>query len=357
LYSAMFSTLASSAEGRSRRGFAFICGILVEFLMMGTAFFVGLMFPRELQLTDKHNALMIWLQDPAPTRKTVAPPPVKVTRVLVPEPKLPEPPEFLASSVPDLDVPRIRHTISSAPIEQTRLPDPPVSQPSPPPQVREQVTVHTGVFGGAADPVVTKRTAEQVQTGGFGSPQGFPGQARIENPGNVPKLGSFGLPEGPGTGNGTGGRHGIPGVIASAGFGSAIAGRGNSRRDGGMGESQVTIGGFEKARLVAQAPAQILQAPPPADFQTIEILSKPSPVYTEEARQLRIQGDVALSVVFQADGAIKVTGVVKSLGHGLDQAAERAATQIRFKPAKRDGLPTDFPATLRIEFRLADQST
>jgi TonB family protein len=113
---------------------------------------------------------------------------------------------------------------------------------------------------------------------------------------------------------------------------------------------------FEKARPVAQAPAKNSESPPLAEFQTIEILSKPSSVYTEEARQLKIQGDVALSVVFQANGAIKVTGVVRSLGHGLDQAAERAATQIRFKPAKRDGLPTDFPATLRIEFRLADQS-
>jgi hypothetical protein len=49
--------------------------------------------------------------------------------------------------------------------------------------------------------------------------------------------------------------------------------------------------------------------------------------------------------------------VVKSLGHGLDQAAEQAATQIRFKPALRDGKPEDYPATLRIQFRLADQSS
>jgi protein TonB len=89
----------------------------------------------------------------------------------------------------------------------------------------------------------------------------------------------------------------------------------------------------------------------------VEILSKPSPIYTAEARQLGVQGEVALSVVFQASGAIRVIGVIKSLGHGLDQAAEQAATQIRFKPALRDGKPADFPATLRIQFRLADQST
>ncbi len=354
--STMFCSLSSTAEDRARRSSAYICGILVQFLMMGTVFFFGLVFPSELQLTSRHYALMTWLQDPAPPAKAAAPP-RKVARVFVPKPKLPEPPEFLASAVHDLDVPKIRHSISSVPAPETRLPEPPVPQPSPRPHVKEQVTIHTGLFDGVAEPVTPKRAAERVQTGGFGSPQGFPGHAQNENPGNVPMLGSFRLPEGPGTGNGTGGHHGIQGVIASAGFGSAVASGGNGRLDGGTGESPVKVGGFEKARLVAQAPATNLQAPPLADFQTIEILSKPSPVYTEEARQLRIQGDVALSVVFQANGAVKVTGVVGSLGHGLDQAAERAATQIRFKPAKRDGLPTDFPATLRIEFRLADQST
>jgi TonB family protein len=117
------------------------------------------------------------------------------------------------------------------------------------------------------------------------------------------------------------------------------------------------MGGFEKARPAAEAPAKAAQAPPPPDFQPIEILSKPAPVYTEEARQLGIQGDVALSVVFLANGSIRVNGVVKSLGHGLDQEAVQVATQIRFKPAQRSGLPADFPATLRIEFRLAGQSS
>jgi protein TonB len=91
------------------------------------------------------------------------------------------------------------------------------------------------------------------------------------------------------------------------------------------------------------------------DFQPVEIISKPTPVYTEEARRLGIQGEVTLSVVFQASGTIRVMSVVKSLGHGLDQAAQQAAMQIRFKPARRSGQPEDFPATLRIQFRLGGQ--
>jgi TonB family protein len=117
------------------------------------------------------------------------------------------------------------------------------------------------------------------------------------------------------------------------------------------------MGGFEKVAQVTRVPTKSQRASQSVDFQPVEIFSKPSPAYTEEARHMGIQGEVTLSVVFEASGAIRVLGVVQSLGHGLDQAAERAAALIRFKPALRDGKPADFPATLRIEFRLADQST
>ena len=63
--------------------------------------------------------------------------------------------------------------------------------------------------------------------------------------------------------------------------------------------------------------------------------------------------EVVLDMVFQADGTVQVNGVISGLGHGLDEAAVRAAQQIKFKPAKRDGQPIDFPARVRIEFRLA----
>jgi TonB family protein len=58
-------------------------------------------------------------------------------------------------------------------------------------------------------------------------------------------------------------------------------------------------------------------------------------------------------VVFLANGTMEVNRVVSGLGHGLDENAVRAAQQIKFKPAKRDGQPVDFPARVRIEFRLA----
>jgi TonB family protein len=219
----------------------------------------------------------------------------------------------------------------------------------------ERAAVHTGLFNGAPATVTTKRPGEEVQVGGFGNPQGLPDRAQGENPGAIVKLGAFALPEG--HGNGAGGPRSVQGVFANAGFGSGLAGMGSARDGGGAGEERVSLGGFERAVPVSQAGEASLHVPPPAEFQPIEILSKPSPVYTAEARRLGTQGEVVLFVVFQASGAIKIIGVAKSLGHGLDQAAEQAAAQIRFKPAQRDGQPTDFPATLRIQFRLADQST
>jgi TonB family protein len=68
---------------------------------------------------------------------------------------------------------------------------------------------------------------------------------------------------------------------------------------------------------------------------------------------LRIEGEVVLEVVFEASGKLRILRVVQSLGHGLDEAAVHAAEQIRFKPAKRDGQPSDSTALVHIVFQLA----
>jgi TonB family protein len=85
----------------------------------------------------------------------------------------------------------------------------------------------------------------------------------------------------------------------------------------------------------------------------VEILSKPTPEYTDEARALKIEGEVALEVEFAATGEIRVLKVVRSLGHGLDECAARAVKGMRFKPAQRDGQPIDLRTTVNIVFRLA----
>ena len=112
--------------------------------------------------------------------------------------------------------------------------------------------------------------------------------------------------------------------------------------------------GFKSAEVV---PAAVKSAAKPADAapptDSIVILSKPNPMYTDEARRLGIEGEVLLDVIFLASGQVKVEGVSKGLGHGLDEAAIRAAQQIRFKPALQEGHAVDFPATVHIVFQIA----
>jgi TonB family protein len=83
------------------------------------------------------------------------------------------------------------------------------------------------------------------------------------------------------------------------------------------------------------------------------LLSKPTPIYTSEARQKKIEGDVELDVEFTATGRVQVLRIVQGLGYGLDEAAVAAAEQIRFSPAQRDGQAVDSHGRLRIVFRLS----
>lgn len=111
----------------------------------------------------------------------------------------------------------------------------------------------------------------------------------------------------------------------------------------------VQAGGFELARA-STTPAVV--APPEPIETPVEIIFKPTPEYTDEAIALRIQGDVVLEVEFAASSNIQVLRVVSGLGHGLDEAAVRAAARIRFKPATRAGSPVDVRARVHIVFRL-----
>jgi TonB family protein len=84
----------------------------------------------------------------------------------------------------------------------------------------------------------------------------------------------------------------------------------------------------------------------------IEVLFKPSAEYTDEARALRIEGEVVVEATFSPSGQVSVLRVVQRLGHGLDETAARAVSGIRFRPATRDGAPVTVRTFVHIEFRL-----
>lgn len=204
--------------------------------------------------------------------------------------------------------------------------------------------------GSSALPTIAQAPAK-TQTGGFGDPNGIAARPNNGKPVTIAQLGSFDLPAGPGSGNGTGGAKGSRGVIASSGFGNGTAiGDGSGTLNASRGT--VRQAGFGDAEPAAATPVhtrqEVMQSTIPAD-----ILFKPTPIYTDEARKMRIEGEVLLEVVFEASGKLRVQRVVRGLGHGLDEAAKQAAEQIRFKPALRDGQPADSTAVLHIVFQLA----
>jgi len=211
--------------------------------------------------------------------------------------------------------------------------------------------IYTGSFGSSATPTVNA-PIQKVQTGGFGDPNGVKGEGKPNAHLTVASLGSFELPQGPGYGNGTGGAKGIKGTVASAGFGNGIAqpGQGDGRSNGrGSG---VQTGGFGTQEVAQAVKPQRMAETGPATTP-VEIIFKPNPVYTEEARRLKLEGEVLLEVMFGANGQLHVNSVARGLGHGLDEAAVKAASQIRFKPALRSGVPVDSTAIVHVVFQLA----
>jgi TonB family protein len=230
----------------------------------------------------------------------------------------------------------------------TRKPDLPLS-PAP---VIPQEAVKTNVFStGSSAPPIIARAPAQVQTGGFGDPDGLPAKPNQGKPVTVAAMGSFDLPSGPAYGNGTGGSKGMPTVVTSSGFGNGTAiadNRVHTRstvvQPGGFGDSDVLVPPTTHSQVSQTA---IIHAVP------AEILFKPTPTYTPEARNLHIEGEVLLEVTLQASGNLRVLRVVQGLGHGLDDNAVRAAEQIHFKPAMRNGQPADSTVVLHIIFQLA----
>jgi len=209
------------------------------------------------------------------------------------------------------------HTVEEKPVElkpvltQTEI----VLKTNEPKPPKEDVKIGNLSSGGSPAPATVAAPANKVQTGGFGDPNGISGPGNPNRAGNINQAGSPQLPGGPGSGNGSGGAQGVRGTVASEGArkSAPVAGSGTA---------------------------------------AVDILSMPNPAYSDEGRTLRMEGDVVLEVVFLASGQVQVTRVVSGLGHGLDEAAILAAKQIHFRPAKRDGLPVDSPARVRIEFRL-----
>ena len=345
--------LALLPDGQSRMKRVGISA-LVQLSFLGFILLMPLLFPQQMK-----TALYFMKVDVSMpiTEVPVAPPPPppKIVKVRTPDPTPPpvevklnpvQPHVFLTPKVLqpkpktlDAKAPELNPVFEAAKVDTV--------QPNQPKKPKDDVKVGT-MSSGNATPATVKAPVEKVQTGGFGATDGLPGKGNPNAHLIVNAQGLPTLPNGPGYGNGTGGDKGIRGTVASTGFGNGTA---NPPPSGGK-RGTVSSGGFGDATVAAEAPKKKANNDGPADT-AVTILDKPKPEYTAEGRSMKLEGDVTLDVVFLASGHVQVNRVISGLGHGLDESASKAAQQIKFKPALREGQPVDYPARVRIEFRLA----
>jgi TonB family protein len=317
---------------------------LVTFLLL-IVINLGLILPEKLQLTQYHITELI----PMPSLRP-EPAPVEVKAEV--KPKLLPAVKLRVFEQPKLVLPHEIHREAPQPVEAPKV----VVNQFAPPQLKltaggaRPQLVHTGDFGGSSQKPTVNAAIEKVQTGGFGDPNGLPGTGRQGAKLYAAPVGSFDMPAGAGQGNGSGGAKGIKGTVASADFGSGIAtaGNGNGRSNG-----KIATGGFGAEQVVHSSGPKIAQPDSGPATTPVEITFKPNPIYTDEARSMRLEGEVLLEVNFSANGTLHVNRVVRGLGHGLDEAAVAAANKIRFRPALRSGQPIDSTAIVHVTFKLA----
>ncbi len=87
-----------------------------------------------------------------------------------------------------------------------------------------------------------------------------------------------------------------------------------------------------------------------------QLLSKPTPSYTKEARRLGVQGQVVLKVLFSSEGEVSRIRVHRGLSAGLTEKAIYAACKIKFKPAIKNGVAVSRWVTVEYAFRVSQPS-
>jgi len=339
--------------GAPRRGLAASVG--VHIVVLTVVLLVPLIFTDSLKV--KYNTVQVvpppqekhplevtnYSAPPKPLIRPVLPAAPVVKPIVLPDIPQPEPPkpEPIQPKIPKIET-----------VEAPMLPPKPVLAPQPAPAPaapKMAIRMDSFATATAAEPTA-KLQPRDVQTGGFGDPNGSNAKSLPNKLANVASLGSFDLPTGAGAGNGSGGAQGARAVVASSGFGNA---GGAAASNGGTRDRNLKQSGFGDVQAAAPAPAIQKKVEPAVPDTPAEITSKPKPDYTDEARKLRLEGEVLLRAVFSTSGEVRVLDVVRGLGHGLDENAIRAAQQIRFKPALKEGHPVDSTVTVHIIFQLA----
>jgi TonB family protein len=298
-------------EGRAA---SFLTSSIVNLALFGIVLYVS---ATASQVIQRHNEMTVLIAPitPPPVQKYKPPPPPKIK----PEPRqieMPKPKPIQMEA--KLTAPKIQQPKPEFKLALQPKPALPAAMPAQNNQVRPTVMpVHLGqTFGVTPNP----NAVRPATIAAIGNPYGG-----IEGQATAPR-----------------------GVVGSTGIGYSV--RPGSGGGGGGPIGRVASVGMPGLSTAAAVP---VMASAPVQSTSVEVLSKPPAQYTSEARQLRIQGDVVLSVTFLASGQVVVHGVVRGLGHGLDEEAMRVAEQIHFRPATAKGRPIDVTTHITITFQQA----
>jgi len=322
-------------EGKRRWG-SFGAGLGLECVALTALIVLPLLMPQKFEAMQHYWVTPLEAPVIEAWKPQSPPKPAVVKREVVVKKEIPKP-EVVEPPKPKIPTPVFTAPVVKQVARKVQAPDMT--------EVAKAFPDPAPTLGSSAMPTL-KKPREAVQTGAFGDPNGVPANGKTDKNPNIVQLGGYDMPAGPGNGNGTGGAKGARGVVASAGFGNGVA----AGSPGGGGHGTVQQGTFDVK--VADTP-KVKQTAVSSNAKPVEILSVPKPTYTDEARAKKIEGDVLVEVVFSASGEVKVLRIVRGLGYGLDEAAEAAARQIRFRPAQQDGQPVDSPAIAHITFELA----
>src|SRR5260370_14720963 len=192
----------------------------IQLLLVALFLWVRMLHPDVLSTPEHEYRVVRLVTTPTPVNHEPQPleKPIVVARAETRPDVLHVPAADPKPRVEDVPAPSVK--IASKKLDPLPLADKPV--------IPRQL-VKTNVFstGSSATPTMAKAPS-QVQTGGFGDPNGVPARANNGKPVNIAQLRSFDLPAGSGYANGTGGTKRVRGVVASSGFGNGVTTGDNS---------------------------------------------------------------------------------------------------------------------------------
>jgi TonB family protein len=327
---------------------SFITSATINLIILAVAIYIGMTARRVIQQQYEQTVLVIPANEPPQPEVKVEQPKVEIQ---------PPSPEVMKLDAPKITMP----VVEPKPEKQIQI-----ESKSQAPQIKSsapQVVLapQPHAVMGAAMPAQVPQARVSTAPVHLGSTFGVTPNPHATRPATVAAIGNpyggmsgkavapHGIVGSTGFGNGTkyGSSAGVQGKVASAGV---PGGTGTAHNGNAYGNAKVASAGIPKTTAAA-APMQM--AHQQVSATNLEITYKPPVQYTSEARQMHVQGDVILRVTFTASGRVVVQGIVHGLGHGLDEEARRIASQIRFRPATRNGQAVDMTTNITINFQLA----